>query len=72
MRGYQAQPHSATAPRAANAHGTPGPAQLVGDNSEIVSLLLSIRDELRRTREALETRKPFSSSATSQPPFGHV
>jgi uncharacterized membrane protein YdbT with pleckstrin-like domain len=46
MRGYQAKPsHPATA----------GPSS---DNGEVVKLLHGIRDELRRTREALESRKP--------------
>jgi uncharacterized membrane protein YdbT with pleckstrin-like domain len=46
MRGYQTKPaHPATA----------APAS---DNSELVTLLHGIRDELRRTREALESRKP--------------
>src|SRR5688572_22386300 len=45
MRGYQAKPpHTASA----------SPA----DNGEVVTLLHGIRDELRRTREALESRKP--------------
>ena len=46
MRGYQAKPMKGAA------SATPG------DKNEVVSLLLGIRDELRRTREALESRKP--------------
>jgi uncharacterized protein len=59
MRGYQAQPHDASAlARTVNA---PDP----NPNAEMVSLLVNIRDELRRTREALEARKPT-------PPATHV
>ena len=50
MRGYQQQPASPTAVAAAAAPGTAD----AGD--EMVSLLLNIRDELRRTRELLEQR----------------
>jgi uncharacterized membrane protein YdbT with pleckstrin-like domain len=47
MRGYQAKPaHPATA------------GSTTADHSEVVKLLLGIRDELRHTREALESRKP--------------
>ncbi len=68
MRGYQAQPHSAGIPRDT---GTPpvSAGALAGDNSEMVSLLLSIRDELRRTREALELRKPLSSAPQGSTPL---
>ena len=68
MRGYQAQAHSGSTPHNANApNASAGSAPLASDNPEMVSLLLSIRDELRRTREALETRKPSSSAP---PPSG--
>jgi membrane protein YdbS with pleckstrin-like domain len=47
MRGYHAKPaHPATA------------GSTTADNGEVVKLLHGIRDELRRTREALESRKP--------------
>jgi len=47
MRGYQAKKTAAATPKGANVPG-----------DEAVPLLLSIRDELRRTRELLESRKP--------------
>ena len=47
MRGYQAKKTVAATPRGATAPG-----------DEVVPLLLNIRDELRRTRELLESRKP--------------
>src|SRR5262245_48229479 len=59
MRGYQAQPHSASASRIANVPTAAAAVPLANENPEVVSLLLSIRDELRRTREALESRKPL-------------
>jgi putative membrane protein len=57
MRGYQAEQKGATT----------GPTASVAAreaDSEIVTLLLSIRDELRRTRELVETRagEPPSSA----------
>ena len=68
MRGYQAQPHSAAAGRITNAPSTTAAVSLAGDNPEMVSLLLSIRDELRRTREALESRKPLTTASPEPPP----
>jgi putative membrane protein len=63
MRGYQT--HGKSAPVA-----TPSsPTVAAGDNAEVVSLLLSIRDELRRTRELLETSK---SGPQSPPPLRDV
>ena len=56
MRGYQAR---ATAPH-------PAAAPLAGEQTEAVSLLLGIRDELRRTRELLEARR--GDSLPKQPP----
>ncbi len=59
MRGYQAQAQAqpgASAPNSNAARATAGALSL-NENAEMVSLLLSIRDELKRTREALETRK---------------
>jgi uncharacterized membrane protein YdbT with pleckstrin-like domain len=67
MRGYQAQAHSAATPRAPDAPPVPAVARS-GDDPEMVSLLLSIRDELRRTREALESRKPACPTASPEPP----
>ena len=61
MRGYQAQPHSALAALSAHTAMAPIAGPPTNDNSEMISLLLSIRDELRRTREALESRKPSAS-----------
>jgi putative membrane protein len=52
MRGYQTRSSS------------PRPS---GD-AEMVSLLLGIRDELRRTRELIEARSPSSPQSQSQPP----
>ena len=47
MRGYQGKKTAAATSRGVNAPG-----------DEVVPLLLNIRDELRRTRELLESRKP--------------
>jgi uncharacterized membrane protein YdbT with pleckstrin-like domain len=58
MRGYQSRHAPATA---ANVGGT-------GESAEMVSLLLGIRNELRRTRELLEARK----TNPPQNPPGHV
>jgi putative membrane protein len=55
MRGSQAQPSAASATRPGSAM-TASAVPLAGANAEMVSLLLNIRDELRRTREALEAR----------------
>ena len=44
MRGYQAKKTAVAAP--------------ASTDSEVVSLLLAIRDELQRTREALESKRP--------------
>jgi putative membrane protein len=63
MRGYHAHQ---TTPRSLTA--LPSGAEFAGDNAEVVSLLLGIRDELRRTRELLESGK---SGATPTPP-SHV
>ena len=71
MRGYHAQPHSAAAGRITNAPSTTAAVPLAGDNPEMVSLLVSIRDELRRTRETLESRKPLTT-ASPEPPPSHV
>ncbi len=63
MRGYQTR--HAPSPAASVASAGAGGA---GDNAEMVSLLLGIRDELRRTRELLEAGKTDSP----QKPSGHV
>lgn len=63
MRGYQAQTRSAPASRDPNAPSAAS-VPLAGEHPEMVTLLLSIRDELRRTREALELRKPPSAAAS--------
>ena len=64
MRGCQAQAHSAPGARHGQAPGAMAGATvgvpLANENAEMVSLLVSIRDELRRTREVLESRKPSS------------
>ena len=63
MRGYQRKPADAAAATTQTAQGLPaGPS--AGQEGEMVTLLLSIRDELRRTRELLEQR----SSPASPPP----
>ena len=73
MRGYQEQRQSTagapnvTAPRAAA--GIP----LGAENAEMISLLINIRDELKRTREALEARKPAAVAVASElRPPSHV
>jgi putative membrane protein len=62
MRGYHGVTAKAVPPALA-------PAVATGD-SEMVSLLLSIRDELRQTRELLATQAP-ASPPPGRPP-GHV
>ena len=67
MRGYQARPHPAPArPGAAAATASAG-VPPSGERPDMVALLLSIRDELRRTREALEAR-PSPHAAAPEPP----
>lgn len=79
MRGYQARP---SAPRPSAGQVTPvavpnpsgqvsaqvAVAPSTAGEAEMVSLLLSIRDELRRTRELIEARGPGSRPTQSQPP----
>ena len=67
MRGYQAR--AVPAPAGAEA-GAPHAAATgsAGGEAEMVSLLLGIRDELRRTRELLEGRGPGARPSQSQPP----
>ena len=62
MRGYQKQQTSSANPVATTA--SPG----LGGSDEMVSLLLGIRDELRRTREVLESGKTNPPST----PTGNV
>src|SRR5437016_4496939 len=58
MRGYQTRATSshAAAPTPASVPGSTLYAQVAAGESELVSLLMGIRDELRRTRELLESR----------------
>jgi membrane protein YdbS with pleckstrin-like domain len=79
MRGYQSRP-SSPRPSAGQVSppAVPNPSNQVSaqvaaapstaGDAEMVSLLLGIRDELRRTRELLETRSPGSRPPQSQPP----
>ncbi len=76
MRGYQARPVSPR-PAAEEAPagvslsvGQPVPpvAPVAGREAEMVTLLLGIRDELRRTRELLEARRPGSRPPQLHPP----
>jgi len=62
MRGYQTRHAPVTAVPASSG------AEVASDSAEAVSLLLGIRDELRRTRELLEAAKTNSP----QTPPGHV
>jgi membrane protein YdbS with pleckstrin-like domain len=69
MRGNQPRPGTVVSPGSLHA---PSPAQ-VSPNSEAVTLLLAIRDELRRTRELLEQRKTGSNPPVIEPePPTHV
>jgi putative membrane protein len=64
MRGYQrnpADPAALTAQTAQRLSTGPG----AGEEEEMVALLLSIRDELRRTRELLEQRSAPSGGSPS-------
>jgi hypothetical protein len=69
MRGYQSSSPAASTQPHTSAATTSAPPP--GDNTEMVALLLNIRDELRRTREALETRPP-PLTAPPEPPSRHV
>ncbi len=78
MRGYQARPGSPRPPAGSAqpvvAAGTspdipmPAAASSPAGEAEMVSLLLGIRDELRRTRELLEANRPASRPPQSTPP----
>lgn len=65
MRGYQTR-SSSPRPSADQIHTAAIPTS--GGDTEMVSLLLGIRDELRRTRELIEARSPSSQQSQSQPP----
>jgi putative membrane protein len=65
MRGYQTH-SSSPRPSADQIHTAAIPTS--GGDAEMVSLLLGIRDELRRTRELLEARSLGSRPSQSQPP----
>jgi membrane protein YdbS with pleckstrin-like domain len=78
MRGYQARAGSSNAATGAATAGVtvgsgrggaapPAPASSGGE-AEVVTLLLGIRDELRRTRELLEGRGLAARPPQSQPP----
>jgi putative membrane protein len=64
MRGYQARASAGSATPPSVAASSSG-----GESTEVVSLLLGIRDELRRTRELLESAKAGSPPAN---PPSHV
>jgi uncharacterized membrane protein YdbT with pleckstrin-like domain len=69
MRGYHAP--AATSPADAPATGARAASTLADPNAEMVSLLLTIRDELRQTRELLEAQRDLparDSSSLGQPP----
>ena len=68
MRGYQKTP-AGTESQPVGAQARQTAAE--GEAGEIRSLLMGIRDELRRTREIVESRtalKPSSTSASGSPP----
>ena len=73
MRGYQAHPPatSGTA-RRHDVTSAMTTAPLADEGAEMVSLLVNIRDELRRTREALEARKPAFAATPEPPPQPHA
>jgi len=71
MRGYLAQSGSARAVRA-GVTSVAADVPLSHQTQEAVSLLRSIRDELRRTREALELRNPPSPTLPAKAPPSHV
>ena len=71
MRGYQAQPNAASGTASTGGAMIAAAGPPAGDHPEIVSLLLNIRDELRRTREALESRKQTSAATPEAPPSLH-
>jgi putative membrane protein len=72
MRGYQAKPAAAVAGLPGSRAGTtaePRAADAVsGGDAEVVSLLLGIRDELKKTRELLETRTESTPTKPPSPP----
>jgi membrane protein YdbS with pleckstrin-like domain len=79
MRGYQTRPSSPrpsadqVPPLAASSASRQVPdqsasAHSIAGDTEMVTLLQGIRDELRRTRELLEARSPASRPTQPQPP----
>jgi putative membrane protein len=64
MRGYQSR-HAASSVSTPMSAGAAAAGAASGSESEVVSLLLSIRDELRRTRESLEGGSTGPRSPTS-------
>ena len=72
MRGYQARSgQAAGSSSSAGMAAASGPISSAANHPEqMVSLLLAIRDELRRTRELLQSRG--AASPPSPPPVTHV
>jgi len=68
MRGYQTQGDSSVN-SSAQSQASPSTAPTASAESEAVSLLQSIRDEMRRTRELLEAR---AKAPPQQSPPPHV
>jgi uncharacterized membrane protein YdbT with pleckstrin-like domain len=68
MRGYQTQGDSSVN-NSAQSQASPSTAPTASAESEAVSLLQSIRDEMRRTRELLEAR---AKAPPQQSPPPHV
>jgi putative membrane protein len=65
MRGYQARTATTGSTSVAD---VPATSSASNQSDEVVSLLLGIRDELRRTRELLEAKRPGSSLAGPETP----
>ena len=70
MRGYQTHT-TASAPTLSSTVSSPATPQPVAADTEVVSLLLNIRDALRRTRELLETKNGIALPKPPAPP-GYV
>jgi putative membrane protein len=79
MRGYQTVEKSvelnlkrppSPLPSPPGEGGTPAAVGAAVRDGELVALLLAIRDELRQTREAIESR--VGGAKPPQPPSGHV
>ena len=74
MRGYQSHKTSARTQPQTNDQHQHHPAG-AGETAEVLSLLIGIRDELRRTREVVESRTAIPSTAappTSPTPSARV